>query len=307
MLILPLQILVIMSSFFNRLVVFICKSIALLPFWFLYLLSDLCYFILYYVVGYRKKVVRENLTRSFPEKSADEIRRITRKFYHHLGDIGVETIKYSRMTEEEVDARVKINGLELYDEYYNKGRSIILLGMHYNNWEWIGGMHRFLKAQFFYVYNPMRSNKEFEKFLLSSRVKFGGKSVPIEHSVRVALNFSNSEKPQGLMLVADQTAPGNSQFWTTFLNQETAFFSGPMKIAVKTNQPVILYHMRKVKRGHYEVFHYKLVENPAEVEPEEILMAYIRKMEEIIREEPEYWLWSHRRWKHKRPANIPLR
>jgi KDO2-lipid IV(A) lauroyltransferase len=108
------------------------------------------------------------------------------------------------------------------------------------------------------------------------------------------------------MLVADQTGPVQSQFWTTFLNQETAFFTGPMKIAIKTNQPVIMHHTRKVGRGRYEVFHYKLVENPSEVEPGEILMKYLSKLEEIIREEPAYWLWSHRRWKHKRPANIPL-
>ncbi len=108
------------------------------------------------------------------------------------------------------------------------------------------------------------------------------------------------------MLAADQTPPANSQFWTTFLNQETAFFAGPMKIAIKTNLPVIMHHTRKVGRGRYEVFHYKLIENPAEVKPEEILMTYIRKLEEIICSEPEYWLWSHRRWKHKRPGNIPL-
>lgn len=296
-----------MRSFFNRLIVSFCKLFARLPFRVLYIISDFLYFILFYVVRYRRKVVWENLTNSFPEKSNEEIQSIMKKFFRHLCDISVETLKYSRMNDLEIDERLKINGLEIYEDYYNQGKSIIMLAMHYNNWEWIGAMQRFIKAQFYYVYNPMRSSSEFEEFLLQSRVHFGGNSVPINQSVRTALSFASSSVPKGLMLVADQTAPSYSQFWTTFLNQETAFFSGPMKIAVKTNQPVILSHIRKVSRGHYEIFNYKLIENPSEVEPEDILLAYIRKLEEIIREEPEYWLWSHRRWKHKRPENIPLR
>jgi KDO2-lipid IV(A) lauroyltransferase len=296
-----------MKSFFNRLVVLICKSVALLPFWAIYILSDVMYFIVYHLISYRKKVVLENLTHSLPEKSPQEINTIMKKFYRHLCDVSLETLKYSRMTEHDVDERVKMSGMEIFEEYYNQGKSVILLTMHYNNWEWLGAMQRFMKPQFSYVYNNMRSNPEFEDFMLKTRVHLGGKSVPIGHSVRTALSFANSAKPQGLMLVADQTSPSNSQFWTTFLNQETAFFSGPMKIAAKTNQPVILLHIKKTSRGHYEFCNSKLIENPSAVEPEEILLAYVRSIEAIIKAEPEYWLWSHRRWKHKRPENIPLK
>ena len=278
----------------------------MIPFKAIYIISDILYFILYYVVRYRKRVVVENLTHSFPEKSPEEIKAIMKKFYQHLCDISLETLKYSRMTAQEVDQRLKMSGLEVYEENYNQGKSVIMLPMHYNNWECIGAMQRFLKIQFSYVYNNMRSNPEFEDFMLRTRTRFGGTSVAIGHSVRTALSFAKSDTPQGLMLVADQTAPGNSQFWTTFLNQETAFFTGPMKIAAKTNYPVVLLHIRKTSRGHYEFCNYKLVENPAEVDPNEIMLAYVRKLEEIIREEPQYWLWSHRRWKHKRPADIPL-
>jgi len=178
--------------------------------------------------------------------------------------------------------------------------------MHYNNWEWSGSMQRFIKAQFLVVYNPLRTSTDFERFLLQTRERFGAKSIPIHQSVRIALNFSQAERPGSLMLAGDQTPPQNSQFWTTFLNQETAFFPGAMKIAIKTNQPVIMHHTRKTGRGRYEVFHYKLIENPSEVKPEDIMMAYVDKLEKIIQEEPEYWLWSHRRWKHKRPENIQL-
>ncbi|MFY9151599.1 MAG: lysophospholipid acyltransferase family protein [Prolixibacteraceae bacterium] len=295
-----------MSNLLDRFVVVLCKITARLPFWVIYGLADIFYFLLYYVVGYRKKVVHENLVKSFPEKSAEEIKTITKKFYHHLSDLGLETIKFNRMTEEEIDDRLKVNNLDIYEEYSRQGKSIIVLGMHHNNWEWGGSMQRFIKAQFLVVYNPVRKNKALERFILDTRERFGAQSIQVNHSVRTALEFNTGEKTGALMLAADQTPPPNSQFWTTFLNQETAFFAGPMKIAKKTNQPVIMHHTRKVGRGRYEVFHYKLVENPAEMKQEDILMTYVEKLEEIIRAEPEYWLWSHRRWKHKRPENITL-
>lgn len=295
-----------MSTLIDRFVVVLCKITARLPFWVIFRLADIFYFFLYYVVGYRKKIVHENLTKSFPEKSPEEIKLITKRFYHHLSDIGLETIKFNQMTKKQIDERLKINNLDIYEEYCNQGKSIIVLGMHHNNWEWSGSMQRFIKAQFLVVYNPVRKNKALERFILDTRERFGAKSIPVNHSVRTALEFNTEDKMGALMLAADQTPPSNSQFWTTFLNQETGFFAGPMKIAKKTNQPVIMHHTRKVGRGRYEVFHYKLVENPADVKQEDILMAYVDKLEQIIQAEPEYWLWSHRRWKHKRPENIAL-
>jgi KDO2-lipid IV(A) lauroyltransferase len=295
-----------MSSLLDRFVVLLCKLTARLPFWVIWGLADIFYVLLFYVVRYRRKVVRENLVNSFPEKSLNEIKRIEKKFYHHLSDLGLETIKFNQMTEEEIDDRLKVYNLDIYEDYYTQGKSMILLGMHHNNWEWSGSMQRFIKSQYLVVYNPVRKNKALERFILESRERFGAQSIQVNHSVRTALALNESERPGALVLAADQTPPPNSQFWTTFLNQETGFFTGPMKIAMKTNQPVVLHHTRKTGRGRYEVYHYKLIENPAEVKPEEIMLAYISRLEEIIREEPEYWLWSHRRWKHKRPENTRI-
>jgi KDO2-lipid IV(A) lauroyltransferase len=295
-----------MESLEDNLLVLLSKITAKLPFWVVYRIADIFYFLLYYVFKYRRQIVHENLVRSFPEKSPEEISQITRKFYHHLSDLGLETIKYHGMTEKQIDDRLKVHNLDIFEEYYNQGKSIIVLGIHYNNWEWSSSMQRNLKAQFLMVYNSTVNHKKMERFLLDTRERFGALSVPTQQTFRIAFEFTRSERPGGLMLVADQTGPAHSQFWTTFLNQETAFFTGPMKIAIKTNQPVIMHHTRRVGRGRYEVFHYKLVENPSDVQPEEILMKYLTKLEEIIREEPAYWLWSHRRWKHKRSANIKL-
>ena len=290
----------------DRFVVVLCKLTARLPFWVIYGMSDIFYVILYHIVRYRRNVVHKNLTLSFPEKSPEEIRKITKKFYHHLSDLGLETIKYHHMSEKEIDARLKIHNPEIFEEYYQRGQSVILLGMHHNNWEWCGSMQRFIKAQFSVVYNPVRKNKALERFILDNRERFGAKSVPVNLSAKAALEFNKAARPGVLILVGDQTPGLTAQFWTTFLNQETSFFAGPMKISVKTNQPVFFQHTRKTGRSRYEVFYHKLFENPAEADPDEILMAYINKMEEIIQAEPEYWLWSHRRWKHTRPANVEL-
>ena len=295
-----------MNSILDRLVVSLFKLIARFPFWVIFGLSDIFYVLVYYIIRYRRSTVHENLTTSFPEKSEEEILKITKKFYHHLCDLGLETIKYSRMTEKEIDERLIIHNPEIFEKYYQNHKSVILLGMHHNNWEWCGSMQRFIKAELLVVYNPVRKNKALERFILDNRERFGAKSIPVNHSIRTALEFNNTERPGVLILAADQTPPSNSQFWTTFLNQETAFFSGPMKISVKTNQPVLFQHTRKTGRSRYEVFYQILIEDPSLVKPEEILMSYIQKIEELIQAEPEYWLWSHRRWKHKKPANIEL-
>jgi len=295
-----------MESFVDKLLVILCKITSHLPFWVIYRLADLFYVFLYYIFKYRRNVVHANLTLSFPEKSPEEIKQITKKFYRHLSDVGLETIKFYGMTEKQINDRLKINNLDIYEEYYNQGKSIVVLGMHYNNWEWSGSMQRFIKSQFLVVYNPVKNNKKVERFILDTRERFGAISVPVNLAIRTALKYNNGERPGSLMLASDQTAPAYSQFWTTFLNQETAFFIVPAKIAIKNNQPVIMHHTRKLSRGRYEVFHYKLIENPSELTPEEIMMVYVKKLEEIIQAEPEYWLWSHRRWKHKRSENVEL-
>lgn len=295
-----------MESFSDRLIVILCKITARLPFWVIYRLADLFYVFLYYIYKYRRKVVHMNLALSFPEKSPEEIKRITKKYYHHLSDVGLETIKFYGMTEKQIEDRLKINNLDLYEEYGNQGKSIIVLAMHYNNWEWSHYMQKNIKAQLLVVYNPVKKNKKLERFILDTRERFGAITVPVNHAVRTALEYNGDERPGSLMLAADQTPKAYSQFWTTFLNQETAFFIVPAKIAIKTNQPIIMHHTRKLGRGRYEVFHYKLIENPSEYTPEEIMMVYVKKLEEIIQKEPEYWLWSHRRWKHKRPENVEL-
>lgn len=290
----------------NSLGVGILIALSYLPFWVLYRLSDVFYFILRYLIKYRDKVITENLTHAFPEKSEAEIKSIKTEFYVHFCDLFVETIKAYSISEKELRKRIKFNDYHLFNEYYKEGRSLIFFGMHHNNWEWSSFTANDSNHDVFFVYNPIRGNQAFERFITHIRSRWGAKTVPVNRSSRLVLTFGKAEKPAAIWLGADQSAMATSKFWTDFLNREAPFFSGPEKIAHISNQPVFLHLTRKVKRGRYEADFVPLFDKPKEVDPKEILLSYIRKMEEVIREEPAYYLWSHRRWKHTRPEDIPL-
>ena len=295
-----------MGKFFRNLIVLFLKAFSHLPFSVLYLLSDFFFVILFHVVGYRKKVVYTNLRNSFPEKTEQEIDAIARKYYHHLCDMGLEAIKLHSISHEELDKRITVNGLETLEAYFRRQKSVILLGMHYNNWEWSASLQRLASHQLLMIYNPVRNNFEMERFILGMRERFGGLSVPVHKSARTAIQFDKTGRPGILWLAADQTPFQTSKFWTLFLNQETPFFSGPEKIAYKTNQPVFFHHTKKLARGKYEVNLIELFPEPEKENPEDILLTYIDTMEQIIKETPEYWLWSHRRWKHSRPDDVQM-
>jgi len=295
-----------MNKLSQKATVAFLKAFSHLPFWALYLLSDLFYLIVYHLVGYRKKVVYTNLRNSFPEKSEKEIARIAKSYYHHLCDLSLESIKLHHISYKQLDKRLKIIGTEKTKEYFKNGKSIILWGMHYANWEWNSCIQRFTDHQMVMIYNPVRNNQEMERFILNMRERFGGTSIPVNHSARTAMQLGKSEKPGMLWLAADQTPHDTSSYWTSFLNQETSFFRGPDKIAHKTNQPVFFFHFQKVGRGKYESRLYEMFPEPAKVDPEIIMMTYIEMIERIIRNKPDYWLWSHRRWKHSRQEGIDL-
>ncbi len=291
---------------FNRLIVGILVSISRLPFFVIYRISDVLFFLLQYVIKYRRNVILGNLQHAFPEKSVQEINSIARKFYRHLCDLMLETVKMHGMSKSQISKHIKFEGVEAFEQHYNNNRSMIVLGMHHNNWEWGSAFQLEINHQIISLYNPVRGNRAMEKFILDSREKWGVKCVPVHKSARKVLEFSKLGKPTVLWLGADQSPPATSKFWTIFLNREAPFFSGPEKVAAKTNQPVFFHHTKKVGRGKYTVLLTPLVEQPAEVEPKEILLKYIRKMEEVIQDEPEYYLWSHRRWKHNRPEDVSL-
>lgn len=290
----------------NQLLVLLLILISLLPFWLIYGIADFFYLIVRFVVRYRKKVILDNLTQCFPEKSDKERKEIMAKFYRHFCDFAFEFVKMYSMSSREMEKRLTVTGLEELYKYADQGKSAIVLGMHYNNWEWGSYLQTKTDHQLLMVYNSLRGNAAMERFTLRSREKWGGLSIPMYRSVRSILEYIKKGEPALLWLAADQTPPPTTPFWTMFLNRETPFFSGPEKIGIKTNQPIIFIYLDKLARGKYQANISVLVDEPKELEPNEILLRYSRKMEEIINEKPEFYLWSHRRWKHKRPDNIKL-
>ena len=275
------------------------KPLSYLPLSILYYLSNLIFFVVFHVLGYRKSVVYKNLVNSFPTKTTEEIKKIQKAFFIHLCDVIVESIKLFSISRKETKERFKIVNTELLSKYYQQGKSVILVGGHFNNWE-IAGMSfdMYSPHQAIGIYSPL-SNKFFNEKLYQSRTKYG---VEIITKGLVPRSFiSNKNKLTMTIFGADQSPTYSNQVhWMQFLNQETAVHIGTEKFAMKYNYPVIFIKINKVKRGYYEGVLEVLNENPGNSKIGEITESHTRCLERTIIENPSYWLWSHDRWKRKK-------
>ncbi len=275
---------------------------TLLPFRVLYVISDLLQPLIWHVVRYRRKVVEANLKNAFPEKSPEERRKIARRFYSHFTDLFLETVKALHMTPGQILRRFVVRDTGEFDRLYDQGRDIVALCSHYNNWEWLSAVQLYTRHQIITIYKPL-TNKYFDKFILKLRTKYGTCATPMQNIIRELLRFRSENTRTMSGFIADQTPPrGDNNFWTTFLNQQTAFYRGAEKVAVKYDMAVVFVKVFKVRRGYYELDYSVITENPRSEEPDRITAAYASRLEEMIRTQPEYWLWSHRRWKYKRPT-----
>ena len=281
------------------------KLLARFPFWALYRLSDVFFIVVYYIIGYRKSIVLENLQNSFPEKEHKEIKRISGKFYRHFSDLTLEVIKMAGMKEKDFRKRMIINNADTLNRFYNKGKSVVVLTMHFNNWEWGSSFPLFIQHKILGVYKPLH-NTYYDVYINKNRSLMGAELVPNSNILRRVLNAKKKKEPVFIWLAGDQTPPHFHKFWLKFLNQEAIFYQGPAAISRQFNYPVFFQKTLKKSRGIYETTFELLFENPENHSETEIMKAYIQKMEETILEQPEFYLWSHRRWKHRRPADIPL-
>ncbi|MEJ5264275.1 MAG: lysophospholipid acyltransferase family protein [Bacteroidales bacterium] len=278
--------------------------ISLLPLRILYLISDYFLFpLVYHVIRYRKKVVFENLRNAFPQKSEKERRQIARKFYHYFCDLLVETVKLLHISEKEYKRRIRFKNPEVIEELYHKGYNIIAVTGHYGNWEWLSGVSNATPYQNMSLYKPL-SNKYFEKVLTRIRTRFGAHLVPINDTMRRMISYRQEGTRVLSCFISDQTPlRSHIQYWTRFLNQDTPMYLGPEKLARAFHQAVIFLKIIRTKRGYYQIEVVKLFEDVDQVHDHEITEAHVRELENLICEKPEYWLWTHRRWKHKKPAH----
>lgn len=278
---------------------FFIYSFYITPLRLLYVFSNILYYFFYYVYRYRKTIVLANLSRAFPEKEPEEIVRIARAFYRHFCDIAVESVKAFSLSRKQILRRYKLINPEILDTLYAEKKSVIAVLGHYNNWEWgsIAASSQ-LKHKPVAFYKPL-SNKLIDDYIEETRAKSGTELISISHTTKSFDDYRHL--PAMFLMVADQS-PSNlaRAVWVRFLNQDTATLHGPEKHAVRTGMPVYFVDVRKVRRGYYEVMLELLVSDPASTRPGEITERYMKALENQIIRKPEYWLWSHRRWKHKR-------
>jgi KDO2-lipid IV(A) lauroyltransferase len=279
-----------------------CKTVGSLPFWFLYyVVAEVIYFLLYIVVRYRVGTVRANLETSFPEKSKEELRTIESRFYHNLSEYFVDAIEMAAITEAKWEKRViYLNVTQTASDL--AGRNWVNLLAHYGSWELFGsyaftsGMGACVAA-----YHPLK-NKAFDLFYIKIRNRFKGLgAVPMNELLRFFVTHREEGwegQPVSLALIADQNAPDDAQSqWIPFLNHTTVFFHGGEKIARKFGIPVYYMHVRKTGRGHYKAWFEQVWDGTSPTEPHTITTRYAALLEGDIRECPELWMWSHKRWK----------
>lgn len=277
---------------------FILRSVAKLPFPVLYALSSFTAFVLQYIVKYRAKVIHENLQNSFPEKSAAEIKQITKDFFLNLTDVSFESLKLVAISKEELQKRVKITNIDLPISILDNGQSHLGLTSHLCNWEWL---LQICAIESNYpidaVYKPVH-NLKMDEFIYNLRARFGAHPVAMKDTLRELIK--NRKTVRSIAMVADQTPPHSEiQHWAMFLNQYTAFYVGGDKIGGAMQMPVLFVSMKRIKRGYYDVTFEILKSLPISKEGHEVTQLFIDRLEACIKEQPSNWLWSHKRWKHK--------
>lgn len=276
--------------------------ITLLPMRVLYLLSDLFYPIVYYLARYRRKVVRVNLSKSFPEKTKKEIQGIERRFYRYFCDLFVETMKEMHLSRNEIRKRMTIGSVDGFVEQFARGKSVMLMTAHYGNWEWLLNFSELLPADsaVYQIYKKLR-NEKFDSMIYPLREKYGGKNIENRELLRTMFRYKKEGKLGIYVMISDQTPNSrNLHYWTTFLNQDTAAITGTEQLARKFDYPVFYAEINRVKRGYYHCEFIPITLEPNETNEFEISEKYMRLLEKSIQTHPEYWLWSHRRWKFQR-------
>ena len=285
----------------------ITRLLSKLPWKILFAFSTAIYWLLFKIIGYRKAVVFNNIRNSFPLKTEKEVKQISKQFFRFLADMMVESVKAISMSEKDWAKAFKTTNIDLPNSYFEKGQSTVTVLGHFGNWEYlVSAYSRDAKHTILGVYKPLH-NEGFEKLFASYRCKFGMVLVPLTKAYEVVGDYLKRGEKVSIMLIGDQTPSADRGYWMNFLNQDTPVFRGAEKFAVQYNLPVIYASLDRVKRGEYSMSFKLLFDEPKKTKEGEITEAHVKALEQQIVRKPHLWLWSHKRWKHKRPANTPER
>lgn len=291
----------------RRITLGLLQLVALLPLNVLYVISDVAYIILYYVVRYRVGVVRDNLAKSFPHDSQARLREIERKFYRNFTDNCIETVKLLHISNDEMRRRMQFDNPELIDSLLDSGRSIVVYFAHSFNWEWAPSITLHTahkpsdKIAFTQVYRPLRDNA-IDQIMLKIRSRFGSESIPKATTLRRLLTLRRDGVQSINGFMSDQhPSHGDPGHFTHLLGRPTMMITGTETLARKLNMATVFWDMHRIGRGHYLIHTHLIAENPNDLPQGQITETYTRLLEKSIQRDPALWLWSHKRWKH--PAN----
>jgi KDO2-lipid IV(A) lauroyltransferase len=273
--------------------------VSILPFRLLYGFSDVLCFFLYRVFGYRKSTVKENLRLVFPDKSEKEISIITGQFYHHLCDMIIESIKSLTISKSEMQKRFTFTNVELINDFEKKQRSIILMCAHYGSWEWIFILQTYVKHKGYAVYKRL-ANKHFDKLVKRIRAKYNSHLITTKETLSILNDAKKRDELTINGFVSDQSPKATKAFhWNEFMGIKVPMYTGAEMLAKKLDMAVVFFSVKRLKRGYYETTFKTISENPKEYKNYEITDIFFKLVEEQILEAPQYYLWTHKRWKHR--------
>ena len=272
--------------------------VAILPFRLFYAISDVVFFLLFYLVGYRRKVVRENLQLVFPEKTSDELKRIEKSFYRHMCDVFLETIKTMKVSKSALSERYCLVNPELLQQIETENSALVLIP-HYGNWEWSIVINDILQTKGYAVYQKI-GNKHFDSLIKKIRARWNTTLIHQKEMVRTILRNLDSGIGAVYGIVSDQSPMRHrTKYWRPFMGIKVPVFDSPEILARKFNLAVVYAKINKLKRGHYQLEFVPICEQGAHTNEHEITDRFIELTEASIRHQPEYYLWTHRRWKHR--------
>ena len=281
---------------------FLLHTVALLPLPVLYAISSTIWPILYYVIRYRRKVTRTNLQKALPHLTPSQIRQTERNIYRHMCDIIVETVKQAHISDAELERRITINNTSLVDEMAKKGHPVFVLIGHYGNWEWTGEMTRRLTTpeKKAFIYEPV-ANETMDLIMQKLRHRFCNLLLPKKKAARTILSLKRENQSYLVGFISDQRPNRHSlHHWTTFLHQDTPYMGGAEELGQHVDAVCLYLHMEQPRRGYYNISFEEL--QPVEGEEYPYTVAYLHRLEQDIEAAPHLWLWTHKRWKHKRPT-----
>lgn len=279
---------------------FFLKLLSYIPFKVLYVLSDGLFYLLYYVIRYRRTIVRKNLTESFPEKSEQEILQIEKNFYHYFTDQVLESCKMTTISSEEISRRMVFTNVEAADAVLKSGKSIALYIGHYGNWEWVSSIPLWLgkEVRAVQIYHKLR-NESMDKLMLHIRERMGAVSVEMRKTARYITEMANSRQVSIVGFIADQSPRKKEvRHYLPFLHHNTPVLTGTEKIIKHYDFEAWFLNMKRIKRGYYEAELVRIHENPKELPDFELTAIYYQMLEQMIRNRPELYLWTHNRFKH---------